>query len=207
MNIEEEIKKVMESDKGIEIKNRMKEFESLSKMPDKEWFSELCFCILTANSKASTGIAIQKHLGCKGFANLSQKELSNAIKNNKHRFHNKKSDYIIKARKYRDIKQILAGKSAEESREWLVKNIKGIGYKESSHFLRNVGEKNLAILDRHILNLMKENNLIDKIPNQMNKHNYLEIEEKFISMSKRTGLSPAELDLCMWCMKTGSVMK
>ncbi|GAJ17855.1 unnamed protein product, partial [marine sediment metagenome] len=29
-------------------------------------------------------------------------------------------------------------------REWVVKNFKGLGYKEASHFLRNIGYKNFA---------------------------------------------------------------
>jgi len=93
-----------------------------------------------------------------------------------------------------------------EAREWLVRNIKGLGMKESSHFLRNVGYKNLAILDRHILNIMKDEGIIEK-PKSLTRKKYLEIEEKFNKMAKGFNMSPAELDLHMWCMKTGEVLK
>jgi N-glycosylase/DNA lyase len=181
---------------------RLKEFES-----NKKWFSELCFCILTANSKAQTAINIQNEIGTRGFLNLSQKDLSSVIKKNKHRFHNNKAKYIIEARKFSNIKEILKNLDEFEAREWLVKNIKGIGYKESSHFLRNIGYKNLAILDRHILNFMKENNYIEEIPKPLNKNNYLDIENKFNLIARNLKMDSAELDLYMWHIKTGNVLK
>ncbi|MEK6824414.1 MAG: N-glycosylase/DNA lyase [Nanoarchaeota archaeon] len=189
------------------INQRMKEFNSFAQKPEEDWFSELCFCILTANSKALTGIAIQNELKFEGFSSLSQDEISNCIKKNKHRFHNNKSRYIVEARKFFNIKSILKNKSELEAREWLVQNVKGLGYKEASHFLRNTGSENLAILDRHILNLMHEHNLINEIPKPLNKTHYLEIESKFNSLASQLNMTPARLDLAMWYLKTGKVLK
>lgn len=189
------------------VEKRLGEFEELGKMENDEWFSELCFCLLTANSRAKSAIAIQQQLGVRGFKEASQQTISSAIRLNKHRFHNNKSKYIVCSRANKDIKDKLAGMSEVESREWLVKNIKGLGYKEASHFLRNVGKKNLAILDRHILNLMAENKIIKDKPKSLNRKNYLEIEEKFNNLAEKIGMSCAELDLYMWYMKTGEVLK
>ena len=184
------------------INKRLKQLEK-----NKEWFSELCFCILTANSRAKTAISIQNELGEKGFLEYSRERIRKAIIKNKHRFHNNKSKYIVEARKCRDIKSIITDfKNSEDAREWLVKNVKGIGYKEASHFLRNVGYFDLAILDRHILNLMTEQKIIKK-PKSMNKKIYLEIEKKFVKIAKELKMSPAELDFYMWYMKTGEVLK
>ena len=47
-----------------------------------------------------------------------------------------------------------------EKREWVVKNVKGLRYKEDSHFLRNIDYKNIAIIDFHILGLFLKNGLI-----------------------------------------------
>jgi N-glycosylase/DNA lyase len=175
---------------------------------NEEWFSELCFCILTANSKARTAIAIQKELGAKGFLTKSQKEISDTIRKNKHRFHNNKSKFIVEARKHKNIKDELAKiNEQKEKREFLVKNIKGIGYKEASHFLRNVGYFDLAILDRHILNLMLENKIIKEKPKSLNRKTYLDIEEKFDSLAKKANMSIAELDFYMFFMKAGEVLK
>ncbi|MBD3304485.1 N-glycosylase/DNA lyase [Candidatus Woesearchaeota archaeon] len=188
------------------VKKRLKEFESFKNKPSKEWFSELCFCILTANSKAVTALQIQKELGAKGFCSYYFRDIRNSIKKNKHRFHNNKAKYITEARCHVDIKQKLKSMKDTEAREWLIKNIKGVGYKEASHFLRNVGCKNLAILDRHIINLMHENRILKQKPN-LTKKNYLKIEEKFKNLAVRLSMSPAELDLYMWYLKTGNVLK
>lgn len=191
--------------------NRLKEFEELSKKDDREWFSELCFCILTANSKAKTAISIQKELGFEGFSKLPEDALKECILRNKHRFHNNKAKYITEARKYVWIKNILSGKTSSEAREFLankksITKVKGLGYKEASHFLRNVGYTDVAILDRHILNLMFEEGLIDDVKTPNDKK-YLEIEEKFKQIAGDLGMNCAELDLYMWYLKTNEILK
>ncbi|MBS3172068.1 N-glycosylase/DNA lyase [Candidatus Woesearchaeota archaeon] len=184
------------------VDNKLKEFEN-----NNEWFSELCFCLLTANSKAETAINIQKEIGTNGFLNLKQEEIKEIIEKNKHRFHNNKSKYIVEARQYKDIKKLIEQKNEIDARNWLAENVKGLGYKEASHFMRNVGYKNLAILDRHILKLMFENNYINNIPKPLNKKIYFEIENKFNSIAKGLKLNSAELDLYMWYLKTGKILK
>lgn len=190
------------------VNKRLKEFSSFSKKSNEEWFSELCFCILTANSKAKTAINIQNELKCKGFLNLNEKQLSDCIKKNKHRFHNNKAKYIVEARKFSNIKDILKQyKTSKEKRNFIIKNIKGLGYKEASHFLRNVGYFDLAILDRHVLNLLVENNYIKEKPKSLNKKNYEEIELILEEISKKLKMSQAELDMYLWYMKTKEVLK
>jgi len=83
----------------------------------------------------------------------------------------------------------------------------GLGYKEASHFLRNTGSKNVAILDRHILALMHSHKLIAEIPKPLNKNKYLEIEQKFNQLASKLNMTPARLDLAMWYLKTGKVLK
>lgn len=206
MNLIQQINSINPETKA-EISKRIKEFESFQNKNNNYWFSELCFCLLTANSKAQTAINIQNELKYKGFYNLKEKEISNTIKNNKHRFHNNKAKYIIEARKHNKIKEIIKNKEEKEARTWLVNNIKGFGYKEASHFLRNVGYKNLAILDRHILRSMKNNKIIEEIPKTLNKTNYEEIESKLNSFCKKTNFSMAELDLYIWYLETNRVLK
>ena len=82
-----------------------------------------------------------------------------------------------------------------------------MGYKESSHFLRNVGYFNYAILDKHILRLMKENNFIDEISKSLGKEEYLKYEKILEKISKKSGLSQGELNLYLWYTKTGKVLK
>ena len=127
------------------------------------------------------------------------------IKRNKHRFHNNKTKYIVEARKYKNIKTILV--KEDDPREWLVKHIKGLGYKESSHFLRNVGYTDYAIVDRHILNVLLDNKVIKEKPLSLNKKVYLEIEGKLALIGKKLKMNQAKLDLYLWYIKTGKVLK
>ena len=203
--LKKQIKTLQESTINEVVEKRLKEFSAFKGKANENWFFELCFCILAANSKQKTAENIQKKLG-KNLLTLKQEDLSTFIKDNKHRFHNNKAKYIIEARKNKNIKEILEGKSDTESRQWLVKNIKGIGFKEASHFLRNTGSKNLAILDRHIINIMSEHKLIEK-PKILTPKNYLQIEKKFQSLAKRLNVSSAKLDLMMWYLKTGEIEK
>jgi len=193
------------------IYRRLKEFESFKNKNKEQWFSELCFCILTANSKAKSALKIQKELGTRGFCNFCSDDVKACIIKHKHRFHNNKTKYIIEARKYLDIKSIMqyiiSDQGEYKAREWLVENVKGLGYKEASHFLRNIGCTSLSILDRHILNLMKEYGYIKKKPATLTKKKYLEIEITFKNLAESVDMSLAELDLYMWYMKTGKVLK
>ncbi|MBW3015431.1 N-glycosylase/DNA lyase [Candidatus Woesearchaeota archaeon] len=189
------------------IDSRLKEFESFKVKNNKAWFSELCFCILTANSKAKTAIAIQKELGIKGFCSGCAADVKACIIKNKHRFHNNKTSYIIQAREHLNIKSKLKSKSEFEAREWLASNIKGLGFKEASHFLRNIGYKNLAIVDRHIINLLVENKLLKEKPKTITKKLYLNIEKILLRLCDKLNMSQAELDMYMWYLKTGEVLK
>ena len=205
INLNKIIKKLRAGTISRVVNKRLKEFKELGKKGNKEWFYELCFFLLTANSKASTAINIQKELGFKGFLCNKQKDICSCIKRNKHRFHNNKAKYICEARKFRKIKDIL--KKEKDPRKWLVDNIKGLGWKESSHFLRNVGFTRYAILDRHIINLLFDIGKIDKKPKTLTKKEYLRIEKVFNKISLGLGMNSAELDLYMWYIKTGKVLK
>lgn len=201
------IKQLQKSQIKKIIDQRIKEFEELRRKDTKQWFSELCFCLLTANWKAKESIQIQKELCYEGFCQMKENDLQKFLQKKGHRFHPQRAERIVIARKYINIKEILKGMNEYEAREWLVKNVKGLGYKESSHFLRNVGYKNLAIIDRHILNLMVDEKIIKQKPNTLTKKKYLEIEKKFLDIARELKMSAAELDLYMWYMKTGKVLK
>ncbi|MBU1201552.1 MAG: N-glycosylase/DNA lyase [Nanoarchaeota archaeon] len=210
-NLIKQVIDLKNSSVGKVVEQRLVEFDSFKKRSSEDWFCELCFCLLTANSKASTAIKIYDELGFKGFSEYSLEDVTAVIRKYNHRFHNNKAKYIVQAREFLDLKWIIQGVAHEEgssgAREWLVENVKGIGYKEASHFLRNVGFKDVAILDRHILNLMVENNLLKQKPKSLSKKNYLELEQNFKKVANKAKMSVAELDLYMWCLKVGDVLR
>src|SRR6267143_178578 len=95
-----------------------------------------------------------------------------------------------------------------ELREWFVENVKGLGYKEASHFLRNIGHgEEFAILDRHILRNIKKLGLVEEIPTSLTKKKYLDIEERLRHFSKEIDIPMADLDLLFWSKETGWVFK
>lgn len=199
----------LEQEIGGVVGERVSEFLQLNRKSSEEWFSELCFCILTANSSAELGIEIQKRVG-RGFLDYPKERLEDELRKAGHRFWRKRAEFIVEARNYASIKEILLEKIASigvfGAREWLVRNVKGLGYKEASHFLRNVGYFDVAILDRHILSVMAEHGIIE-MPKTLTRRMYLEIEGKFFELSEKAGMKPGVLDLYIWYMKTGRVLK
>ena len=187
------------------IGKRIGEFNNNSRYKNKI-FSELCFCILTANSTAERCINVQKQIK-DGFENLSQNTLQKKLKSLRCRFHTKRTLYIIEARKKKkELFKELQNKDEKEIRKWLVKNIKGIGMKEASHFLRNIGYKNIAIIDFHIIDLLSRYKLIKK-PKKLTKEKYFEIENLLKKIAQKLNLTLGELDLYLWFLETGKVLK
>jgi N-glycosylase/DNA lyase len=178
---------------------RMAEFRG----PCKDLFSELCFCILTANFSAEGGIRIQQEL-CDGFLSLTEDELRRNLKECGYRFPNTRARYIAEAREHAGSLKDLG--NASDAREWLVRNVKGLGYKEASHFLRNIGYGDVAIVDFHVVDLLVRHGLIEK-PRAMTKKRYMEVESLLRGIAEKVNLSLAELDLYLWYLETGKVLK
>ncbi len=199
--------------KKVLIKKRLKEFGMLYKKKDKIIFPELCFCILTPQSRAvycdrAVRELKRKDLLYNGGRYAVRKTLAGV------RFPNNKAAYLIEARKYvlngkwPQVKKMLNPDSAFAAREWLVKNIKGLGYKEASHFLRNIGlGREMAILDTHILRNLKKYKVIKKIPASINRKAYFDIENKMRNFSRRINIPLEELDLLFWSGQTGFIFK
>lgn len=208
-----EIKKVYSKFKE-EIECRLAEFKKIGKnATPKELFIELAFCVLTPQSKAKLCweaiVTMQKkNILFNGTIDDINKELQ------KVRFKNKKAEYLYRARCnffkkensiYENIKKT---KSTLELREYLVRNIKGIGYKEASHFLRNIGlGEEIAILDRHIIRNLIELGVLKKYPKNLSEKNYEGIEEKMKALSKILDIPIDTLDLVFWAKETGEVFK
>lgn len=191
------------------IDSRIQEFEELGSKNSNEIFKELCFCFLTANFNAEGGIRIQKEID-NGFLTLTEKELANKLKELGHRFPNARASYISNAQKHKDnIKETLNSLEDEEKmREWIVDNIKGLGLKEASHFLRNIGYKNAAIIDFHIIDLLAREGLIEKPKNKsLTPKKYIKIENILKKLAEKTNTNIGELDLYLWYEETEKILK
>jgi len=205
-NLINKIESLKNSEISNLVHNRIKEFKELNKKSNDELFKELCFCILTANFNAEKSIKIQDEIG-ECFLDDSEEDLAKKLKNLGHRFPNTRAKYILESRKYRDLlEEIVQSNNSKKLREWIVNNVKGLGYKEASHFLRNIGFDDLAIIDFHIVDILVKHNLIER-PKTLIKRKYLEIENLLKEIARKTDLSLAELDLYLWYLETGKILK
>jgi len=195
-----------------QIEARLGEFRHIwENASDEDLFRELVFCLLTPQSKARTCWKAVQRLGRKcmmstGAPSEIQEELVGV------RFNQRKADYICRALLMfceRSLRATIAGfASPAVAREWLVENVLGLGYKEASHFLRNIGlGEDLAILDRHILKNLALLGVIDEVPSSPTKRIYLEIEKKMEAFSRKTGIPMGQLDLLLWYKEAGEVFK
>jgi N-glycosylase/DNA lyase len=191
---------------------RLEEFRRIwEEGSDEDLFRELTFCLLTPQSRARTCWAAVERLERKcmiGTAEAKevQKELTGV------RFNERKAEYICLARimfSSRPLRSILEGFcSPFAAREWLVQNVKGLGYKEASHFLRNIGlGQELSILDRHILKNLVLLGVIEGVPSSLSKKTYLDIEKKMRAFSEQIGIPMGHLDLVLWYKEAGEIFK
>lgn len=192
--------------KKNQIQERLREFTKIGKRnnPD-ELFLELCYCLCTPLSKAEKVYKVINNENKEKLKLYNPSDLSAFLKGNC-RFHNNKAKYICQSRS--NIPLILnLSKDSLEARDSLVKNVKGLGYKEASHFLRNIGYRELAILDGHILNTLHSLHVLKSNQRPKSRKEYLEIENKVKQFADKIKIDMDELDLLIWSMKTGIVLK
>jgi len=199
---------------GGQIISRLGEFRKvLDEGNEERIFAELAFCILTPQSRAKLCWAAIENLTSKNLLLKGDKEQI-ARELNGVRFKYKKAEYIIDAREKfinngkLNVREKITGLKVEEARNYLVSNIKGMGYKEASHFLRNVAlAENTAILDRHVLKNLKLLGVIEEIPKSLSKKKYLEIEKRMKDFAEKICIPMSHLDFVLWYKETGDVFK
>lgn len=203
------------SERRLAIRQRLEEFESVwMNGTDERLWEEMVYCFFTGGCSAKMGLrSISAVRGL--LADGDQSQLAEAL-TGVHRYPNARSRYVVASRtflnenfgmKLRDLLESF--ECPMERRDWLVKEkgIKGLGYKEASHFLRNVGFSGYAILDKHVLRCLHELKIIDdpKPPNTRSR--YLSTEAELKHLAKTVRIDFDELDLVLWSMKTGEILK
>jgi N-glycosylase/DNA lyase len=189
------------------IRKRLKEF---SEVPESEYFYELCFCICTPQSRARNAFQVVEKLKK---ADFIHKPFNPAkILNDKEhyiRFHNQKALRLLKLiSTYPNVREIIKSDLTSFDKRNKIKDaVDGFGYKEASHFLRNIGYKDLAILDRHILKHLVLCKVFKEVPKVSSAKQYFEVEKKFLQFSKAVGIPLDELDLLFWSYETGEILK
>ena len=210
-----EIEKIYK-EKQKDIEKRLKEFKEIwERGSNEDIHAELSFCILTPQSKAVNAWKAITTLRENGLLfNGSAEDIVEYL--NIVRFKNNKAKYLVALREQmQNEKGEIITKdffnsitNVKEKREWIVKNIKGMAYKEAGHFLRNVGfGKEIAILDRHILKNLVKLEVIEDVPKSLSPKLYLEIEEKMKAYCKFISIPMDSLDLLLWYKEAGEIFK
>ncbi|HXT63063.1 MAG TPA: N-glycosylase/DNA lyase [Pyrinomonadaceae bacterium] len=200
-----------------EIRVRLSEFDQVwNSGSDARLWEEMVYCIFTAGSSAASGmtaVIAVKPLLKQG----SRAAITRALrKPPAYRFHNVRAEHVVATREFlrtnlsmRLREKLESFDDAEERRDWLARtrDIKGLGYKEASHFLRNVGFKGYGILDKHIIRCLAELGVIDSAKPPTTRMRYLASESRMKDFAKDIGINFEELDLALWSMKTGKILK
>ncbi len=196
------------------MESRLLEFKSTWEKGNREIFKELCFCIFAANTSARMGMDTVQTLGSAVFQDGTA-EISMKLKGI-YRFWRVRAQYVAHTRTYlneicglklRDY--ILSFPSVFDARDHFAedKNIRGIGFKEASHFFRNIGFFEFAILDKHILKSLKEYKVVGQNQKVTGRKNYLAVEKKLKKFSEQINIPMGALDLLLWSEKTGEILK
>jgi len=197
------------------IVKRLAEFRKVYDKGDEAIFEELCYCILTAGSSAKMGLRTVDALR-DILRTGTEQELQQRAKAHRVRFWRVRPSYIVHTREYLrnacglNLRKVVDSFDSRDSRrDFFAKNteIKGLGYKEASHFLRNIGFPGYAILDKHILNSLREMGVIGKRMRPSTRAGYLAIEKKLERFAKDIGIDMDHLDLLLWSRKTGEILK
>jgi N-glycosylase/DNA lyase len=200
-----------------QIRARLDQFQAIWREgSDEQLWEELVFCIFTAGASARMGFrAVEaiRPLLMEG----RREDMTLALRTaGAHRFPIERPGYIVVTRNYLrehcDMalrEKLRSFADPLERRDWLAreKGIKGLGYKESSHFLRNIGLLGHAILDKHVMSCLLDLKVVDTSKPPATRARYLETESRLRSFAGEIRIDFDELDLVLWSMKTGEVLK
>jgi N-glycosylase/DNA lyase len=202
-----------EERRGV-IQSRLREFETVGREgDDRRFLEELAFCIFAAGTSARQGMQCVEKVRPL-LLHGDREALREAVRGQ--RFYNVRSGFLHQTREFlREIcglrlrDHLAEFESDRARRDFLAlrPEIAGIGMKEASHYLRNVGYRGYAILDKHILRGLYELGAVDSPSPPGNPARYREIEAAYLRFAARTGIDPDELDLLLWSERTGEILK
>ncbi|MHA4988539.1 N-glycosylase/DNA lyase [Cetobacterium somerae] len=210
-----EVQKIYENIRS-RIEERLDEYRKIWRDGDnKDIFCELAFCILTPQSKARNAWKVISELRDNDLLFTGSEEemlpFLNIVRFNRTKA---KNLYILRKQMTDENGKFITKdffstfNSAFEMREWIVKNIRGMSYKEASHFLRNIGfGQELAILDRHILKNLAALDVIEEVPKTVTPKLYKEIEEKLKEYCKEIDIPMENIDLLLWYLEAKDIFK
>ena len=193
-------------------------------MQEEDLWEALCFCILSSSVWFETAKSAVQQLSEKGMLDIREmygtsakaiaQELSRPIylprrkdgTFRKYRFPRIRAINLIQAfdalyRRNGGIISILRNHSSgKEARNFLTKEVNGLGLKQASHFLRDVKYSNaLAIIDTHVIRFLQLLGLIETdCALRLTPQKYMQFEGMILNIAEERNLNPAILDKAVW---------
>lgn len=199
---------VLYAERADEIRRRLDDFARVER---SRWFYEMCFCLMTPQSSAVHASMVQTELESIDFLSNGQDVVEILRMPDRYiRFHHTKHARLHRARSdWSRIESVIAATDvpARDRRNALREMVDGFGMKESSHFLRNIGLRGLAIIDRHLLTNMVACGIFDDVPSVSTAKRYLDVEQRFGAYCEAISIDMDEVDLLFWCAQTGHILK
>lgn len=190
------------------IRARLEEFRAV---PERRWFYEMCYCLMTPQSSAQQCALVAEELERRGFQKkpFDAASILRSFEGGYVRFHNVKAQRLLAARdQWKHTRERLASDLPDRHlRNILAETVGGLGYKEASHFLRNIGRTDVAIVDRHIIRNLVRLELLPEWPKSISRRRYMEIEALFEDLAVAVAIPIDELDLLLWRRETGFLLK
>jgi len=190
------------------ITSRLAEF---SQVRPSEYFYELAYCLLTPQSSAEHAELAVDSLRQARFLETGFDPAEILADRSRYvRFHRTKARRLLRLREHfeRVPLAIEALPAPAELRLWLATNVDGLGLKEATHFLRNIGRNgDLSILDRHILRNLRRYGVLRSVPSSLSSKAYLRIERRFVGFADEVEIPINHLDLLFWSLETGVIRK
>lgn len=167
---------------------------------DVDIFYCMVFCLCAPQTTFKGNMKVNAILREMDYYNvdISQKVLEELLK--PVRYNVTKAKFLKAAReRFKSVLEVVRDKeffTPYEKREKLMKLIKGFGYKTTSHFMRNCGDQELAIIDVHVLKFLKTYGVEDK--------DYKKLEAEFQRIAREEGVTTAQLDAIVWQRYSGT---
>ncbi|MCZ7554867.1 MAG: hypothetical protein M5R41_00510 [Bacteroidia bacterium] len=190
------------------IRSRLRDFGNV---PKERYMYELFFCVMTPQSSAAQCALVAEELERRNFLSVEfdPAPLLRGHAGGYVRFHNTKARRLLTLRNREDeILQLFEQNSTDkELRDILADGIDGLGMKEASHFLRNVGRTEVTIVDRHIIRNLIRLDVLEAWPPSISLKTYRNLERRFEELAAALDIPHAALDLLLWQRETGYILK
>ena len=181
---------------------------------EDDLWRELVSCILGSRVRFETACAAVERLDdmrllchSRRTSNFDQYETDiSTILSGKYPFNKLRANQIRRAAESlygsgNSIKDLLENTvDFRKMRQYLISEIPGLGPKQSSLFLRNIGyTDSVAVLDVHVLTYMNWVGLTTALEKSIPTiRKYERLEDSFVEHSLSLGYSPGQLDLAVW---------